>query len=89
MNLSMFLSKDQEEAEKLLDAYDYNMRIAAGHILKGEFKKASIYHQNMAHELEQLNALKANKKTIDQAWLQLKQIDGEQQQKEFLDRLSK
>ncbi|MCG1029281.1 hypothetical protein J5S49_13370 [Virgibacillus halodenitrificans] len=86
MKLSMFLIKDQEEAKKLLDAYDYNMRIAAGHILKGEFKKASIYHQNMAHELEQLNELKASKKTIDKINLQLKQIDGEQKQKEFFDR---
>ncbi len=83
----MFKKSDQDEARKLLDAYDYNMKNAINHVLQGNFDKASVYHQNMAHTLDQLQQLKNSKKMEDEAWLLLKQLQGEQQQKEFLHRI--
>lgn len=84
MNLSMFLELDQEEAKKLLNAYDYNHMNALEKTAQGNFLDAAIYHRNVAHQLEQLQALKNNKDQVD---LILKQIEGERAQKALLHKL--
>lgn len=83
----MFLEADQEKAKKELDCYGYLLNNAIENLLNGEFSKAAIYHENIAHSLRELERMKNTKKMHDEACLLLKQIEGRRQQDELLEKL--
>ncbi|GAA0434628.1 hypothetical protein GCM10008934_25110 [Virgibacillus salarius] len=73
--LSMFLPKDQEQADKELDCYNYLLANAIELMLKGEFAKAAVYHSNIARSLDELDRLKRNKQIAEEAKDLLEQIN--------------
>ncbi|NBJ71018.1 MULTISPECIES: hypothetical protein [Clostridia] len=77
-NLSMFLLKDQEKADKQLAVYDYNFMHAARYVAQGEFEKAAVHHRNVANALEELQRMKNSKDTTDEARSLLNQIDKQE-----------
>lgn len=77
-NLSMFLAKDQENAKKELDCYDYLLTNAIELLIKGEFRQAAIYHYNIARSLEELGTLRVNKIVSDEAKELLRQIEKQE-----------
>ncbi|AUJ26583.1 hypothetical protein [Virgibacillus dokdonensis] len=76
--LSMFLSKDQEKADKQLAVYDYNFMHAARYVAQGEFEKAAIHHRNVANALEELQRMKNSRSATDEARSLLKQIEKQE-----------
>lgn len=79
MKLStLFLPKELQRAEKELDCYGYCLDNAIAYYLNGEFEKASIYHENAARSLRELQSMKNNRKAVDQARELLQQIDDQE-----------
>ncbi|WP_217588785.1 hypothetical protein [Lentibacillus saliphilus] len=89
IDLSMFRKADQDLVISLLNMHDYHKSTAEEYAIEGEFSKAAADYRNVAHTFEQLQELKKAKQMQDQAYLVLKQIEGEQERRELLQRLSK
>lgn len=87
MTLSMFREADQERAQRLLSAYNYEHQNAIEQTLLGEFKKSAIHHGNAAGFQEQLQELKNKKQLSNQIELTLKQIEGDRQMTELINGL--
>lgn len=71
--MDLFLEKDRKEANKELDCYNDCMYRAIEHLSKGEFKEASIQHENMARSLAELQKLKNAKEQHDKAEKEIKE----------------
>lgn len=84
MELTMFLTKDQEAAKKEIDHYGYLMSCAISKILVGDFKAAANYHERISRSLKSLNYLKKSNQQVN---LILKQIEGSRQHFELLEKM--
>lgn len=85
--LSLFSETDRQSAIKELNCLGVCLDAAATHLMNGEFKKAAICHENIARSLHELETLKNKKQMKDKAWLLLKQIEGERQQRFLLHKM--
>lgn len=77
--INNFLEKNQEEAVKELECYNYCLLKAVDHIADNEMGKAGAYHENAARSLNELQRMINEKVANDQAMLILKQIESNQQ----------
>lgn len=66
-NLILFLEKHQDEANQELDCCAYLMKKSIDHFTVSEFGKAAAYHENIARSLHELQCLRNEKQTYDQA----------------------
>lgn len=66
-NLNLFIEKHQEQANQELDCYAYLMKKSIDHFILSEFGKAAAYHENIARSLRELQRLRNEKQTYDQA----------------------
>lgn len=79
----MFLDKHKTQAENEQDCFAYNLNLAIEQYRKGRFEKCAVYLENAAGFAWNLNALHNEKQMTDEAWLLLKQIEGEQVRRYF------
>lgn len=83
----MFLDKHMKQAESEQDCFAYNLNLAIERYHQGNFEKAAIYLENAKRSAWELNSLSNQKKMDDEAQLILKQIEGERQQRELLNKM--
>lgn len=74
-----FLKDDQERAKKEIDSYNYCMMNASEKLKNEEFGQAAAYLNNANRSLQALEQMKTAKQTFDQAWWEIKQIEGQQE----------
>lgn len=83
-----FLKDDEKRAQREIDCFNYCSLIAEQKFLQDEFEEAAKYYENATRSLHELDRMKQAKLAVDQAWLILKQLDGQRQVDELLKGIS-